>query len=74
MCGSPDSRLGQALTALRQAMDAEPLSERVLDLTAQLAAALEAQQSTGEPATGIHANLHSAPPSEGADPSPLAQK
>lgn len=73
MCGSPDSQLGQALAALRTAMDAEPLSERVLDLTAQLAAALEAQQSTGKPATGTHANLHSAP-SEEADPSPLAQK
>lgn len=45
MTGHPETRLEQALADLRASMDAEPLSERVLDLTAQLAAALEAQQA-----------------------------
>lgn len=64
MCGSPDSGLEQALSALRRAMDAEPLSERVLDLTAQLAAALEAQKA---------ANESQSPRPPAADPSSLAQ-
>nr|WP_162623661.1 hypothetical protein [Paracoccus saliphilus] len=74
MCSHPESRLGQALTALRAAMDAEPLSERVLDLTAQLAAALQAQQAAGAPSPETQANLPCAPDADGSVDCSVAQK